>query len=104
MDVSVSNTYPAGPVSAQPQVGPKKVEMQEATEAASRPDTVKLSQSAQIHAMRQQGQAASVIASSLGVPVASINSVLGIVVPEPVASVDPKVMATLVVAVPLAMK
>jgi hypothetical protein len=101
MDVSVSSTYPAGPVSAQPQDS-TKVEMQEAPAAAARADTVKLSQSAQIHAMRQQGQAASQIASSMGVSVASVNSVLGIVVPTQVAAVAVKAAATPVMAVPVA--
>jgi hypothetical protein len=47
-------------------------------------DTVRLSQSAQIHALIQQGQGAAEIASTMGVPVATVDSILGIVVAAPV--------------------
>jgi hypothetical protein len=51
-------------------------------------DTVKLSQTAKIHALKQQGQGASQIAQSLGVSVGSVDSALGIVV-KPAATVAP---------------
>ena len=41
-------------------------------------DTVRLTQSQQIHALKQQGQSASQISKSMGVSLASVDSVLGI--------------------------
>lgn len=81
MDISVSS-YPAGPISAQPQDG-NTVEPQQAADSTS--DTVQLTQDGQIHALRQQGQAASQIASLLSVPMESVNSVLGTVEATPAA-------------------
>jgi uncharacterized protein YggE len=73
-----------------------------AADAPAQTDTVKLSQSAQIHAMKQQGQRASQIASSLGVSVASVNSILGIAVAAPVAAVAVKTAPAPAMPVPVA--
>ena len=78
MTVSISNALPTSP-DLMPQDRPK-IDAQIATVARPANDTVKLSQSAQIHALRQQGQRASQIANSLGVSLSSVNSVLGIAV------------------------
>jgi DNA-binding CsgD family transcriptional regulator len=83
MAISISNALPASP-ELTPQDRPK-VEGQGSMVARVATDTVKLSQSAQIHALRQQGQRPSQIASSLGVSVSSVDSVLGITVAKAAA-------------------
>jgi hypothetical protein len=42
-------------------------------------DTVQISQSGQIHALSQQGKGAEEIATELGVPIATVTGILGIV-------------------------
>ena len=44
-------------------------------------DTVKLSQDAQVHLLKQQGQSLSEIASNLSIPIATVDGYLGITVP-----------------------
>jgi hypothetical protein len=44
-------------------------------------DTVKLSQDAQVHLLKQQGQSLSQIASNLSIPIATVDGYLGITVP-----------------------
>jgi hypothetical protein len=45
-------------------------------------DTVKLSQAAQIHLFKQQGQSPSQIAANLGISAATVDGYLGIAVPK----------------------
>lgn len=79
MDTSISNVLPVSTVSAS--YGSSKGVTQDATASAGEAtDTVQLSQSAQIHALLQQGQGAQAIANALGVPVALVDGILGIVV------------------------
>jgi hypothetical protein len=81
MAISISNATSASPIvpTVSAQAGTSR-ESHTATSARATTDTVKLSQSGQIHAMKQQGQGASQIASALGVSISSVDSVLGIVV------------------------
>jgi DNA-binding CsgD family transcriptional regulator len=50
--------------------------------AATAGDSVKLSQAAQIHLLKQQGQSPSQIAANLGVSAATVDGYLGIAVPK----------------------
>ncbi len=92
MAISVSNAIPVSHGSTVQ--GSPKGQAQAASVARAATDTVKLSQSGQIHAMRHLGQGAAQIANSLGVTLAAVNSVLGIA-PAKVATpaVDVKVAA-----------
>jgi len=45
-------------------------------------DTVKLSQTAQVHLFKQQGQSPSQIAANLGISAATVDGYLGIAVPK----------------------
>src|SRR5665213_3112979 len=49
-------------------------------------DSVKLSQAAQVHLMKEQGQSASQIQSSLGITAAVLDGYLGISVPKAAAA------------------
>jgi hypothetical protein len=51
--------------------------------------TVTLSQTAQVLALQQQGQSPAEIAANLGIPVATVNSDLGIAVPVAAAALTP---------------
>jgi hypothetical protein len=82
MAVSIS-----GSLSSQSTVAPPSPAESTPAEVVQKPvsatgDTVKLSQAAQIHLMKQQGQALSQIASNLGISVASVDSYLGVTVPK----------------------
>jgi hypothetical protein len=82
MAISISNAFPVSPVQNSP-----KVQTQAAVVAQASTDAVKLSQSGQIHALRQLGQGAAQIANFLDVTLASVNSVLGIVVAKAAVAV-----------------
>jgi hypothetical protein len=87
--ISISNLVPVAQVPAVEDT--PKAQTHAATVAAASTfastDTVKLTQNAQIHALEQQGQAISEIANSLGVTVASVDSVLGVTVTQAAAPV-----------------
>jgi len=86
MDFSISNAVAVSPASTA--YDSTRVQSQVATPAAVEvTDTVRLSQTAQIHQLIQQGVGAAIIASTLGIPVSSVDSILGIVVAAPVVVV-----------------
>jgi hypothetical protein len=92
MSISVSNSLSAPLSAAAPVAAPAantqpdpKTEPQTAAAA----DTVKLSQAAQVHLLKQQGQLLSQIASKLSIPVATVDGYLGIQVAKPTATPVP---------------
>jgi hypothetical protein len=93
MDFSVSNAVAVTPSAAvyDSSIAQGHVATSVAAEVT---DTVRLSQTAQIHALIQQGLGAAIIASTLGIPVSSVDSILGIVVAAPVVVVAPTVELT----------
>jgi hypothetical protein len=68
---SVASSSPSTPTTARP--APK----------ANTDDTVKLSQAAQVHLLKQQGQTLSQIASNLSIPITTVDGYLGIAVTKP---------------------
>jgi hypothetical protein len=50
--------------------------------AVASTDTVKLSQAAQVHLFKQQGQSLSQIAANLGIALTTVDGYLGVVVPK----------------------
>jgi hypothetical protein len=93
MDFSISNAVAVAPSAAV--YDRSSAQSHVATAVAHEvTDTVRLSQSAQIHALIQQGQGAAEIASTVGVPVATVDSILGIVVVAPVVVVATSVDLT----------
>jgi hypothetical protein len=52
-------------------------------------DSVKLSQAAQVHLFKQQGESASQIAANLGISTANVDSYLGIAVAKPAPAPAP---------------
>jgi hypothetical protein len=96
MDFSISNAVAVAPSAAVYTSSGSSSAQASVTSTASREltDTVRLSQSAQIHALIQQGQGAAEIASTMGVPVATVDSILGIVVAAPVVVVATSVDLT----------
>jgi flagellar hook-length control protein FliK len=52
-------------------------------------ETVKLSQASQVRLLKQQGQSLSQIASNLSIPMATVDSFLGIQIAKPAASSVP---------------
>ncbi|WP_433964794.1 hypothetical protein [Tunturiibacter gelidiferens] len=82
MAVSIS-----GSLSSQSTVAPPSPAESTPAEVVQKPvaaigDTVKLSQAAQVHQLKQQGQALSQIASNLGISVATVDGYLGVTVPK----------------------
>jgi|GEM_PF-3962814 len=75
MPVSISSSFSSQAFSASIAAEP----VQKAAQPTG--DTIKLSQAAQIHQLKQQGQGPSQIASSLGVTVAVVDGYLGVAVP-----------------------
>jgi hypothetical protein len=101
MSISISNTYAASPASTVQNV--PKAATPVAKETSIPTDTVKLSQTAQIHARKQQsGQGVSAIASALGVSLASVDSILGIALTP--AAATPTTSATATISLPVAVK
>jgi hypothetical protein len=100
MSISISNTYAASPASTVQNVS--KAATPVAKETSIPTDTVKLSQTAQIHALKQSGQGVSAIASALGVSLASVDSVLGIAVTA--AAATPTTNPTATIQLPVALK
>jgi DNA-binding CsgD family transcriptional regulator len=82
MSVSISNsslTQAAAPIPS-----PAKSQPSEPSQhpAPAPGDSVKLSQAAQVHLFKQQGQSPSQIASNLGISAATVDGYLGIAVPK----------------------
>jgi DNA-binding CsgD family transcriptional regulator len=90
MNVSISN-YGSTQASA-PTQSPTNAQTSEASQhpAQAPGDSVKLSQAAQVHLFKQQGQSPSQIAANLGISAATVDGYLGIAVTKapaaPVAS------------------
>jgi hypothetical protein len=86
MSVSISNSSltPA----AAPTPSPTKAEPSEVSQQPVKipSDSVKLSQAAQVHLFKQQGQNPSQIAANLGISAATVDGYLGIAVPKAPAS------------------
>jgi DNA-binding CsgD family transcriptional regulator len=101
MNVSISNS--GSTQATTPAPSPTKVQSSEASErpAQAAGDSVKLSQAAQVHLYKQQGQSPSQIAANLGISAVTVDGYLGIAVakvpaespaapsPEPVAAQAP---------------
>jgi hypothetical protein len=79
MAISISSSLSATPTVALPS---------SSTPATAQPtqkdsiDTVRLSQDAQVHLLKQQGQSLSQIATNLSISVATVDGYLGITVPS----------------------
>jgi DNA-binding CsgD family transcriptional regulator len=71
---SVALSSPSTPTTAQP------------APTAGTDDTVKLSQAAQVHLLKQQGQTLSQIASNLSIPITTVDGYLGIAVTKPTSA------------------
>jgi DNA-binding CsgD family transcriptional regulator len=101
MNVSISNS--GSTQAAAPAPSPTNAQPSEASErpAQAAGDSVKLSQAAQVHLYKQQGQSPSQIAANLGISAVTVDGYLGIAVakapaaapsapsPEPVAAQAP---------------
>jgi hypothetical protein len=86
MSVSISNsrlTQAAAPTPSPTKAEPSEVSQQPAKTPS---DSVKLSQAAQVHLFKQQGQNPSQIAANLGISAATVDGYLGIAVPKAPAS------------------
>ena len=82
MSVSISNsslTQAAAPTLSPTKAQPSEVSQQPAKVPG---DSVKLSQAAQVHLFKQQGQSPSQIAANLGISAATVDGYLGIAVPK----------------------
>src|SRR5882757_5717170 len=80
MNVSISNsssTQAAAPTPSATNVQPSEASERPAQAAG---DSVKLSQAAQVHLYKQQGQSLSQIAANLGISAATVDGYLGIAV------------------------
>lgn len=80
MTVSISGS--SSPQSTVPAYSPSEASPAEAAPKTASPkgDSVKLSQAAQIHLMKQQGQGLSQIAANLGLSVSAVDGYLGVAV------------------------
>jgi hypothetical protein len=92
MTISVSNSL-STPLSAAASVSAPAANTQPDTkpdpQTTAPADTVKLSQAAQVHLLKQQGQLLSQIASKLSIPVATVDGYLGVQVAKPAATPAP---------------
>jgi hypothetical protein len=82
MTISVSGSL-STPLSAAEPVSAPSATTQPDPKTAAPADTVRLSQAAQVHLLKQQGQLLSQIASNLNIPVATVDGYLGIQAPKP---------------------
>ena len=88
MAISISNSLSAPPSVASS--SPTTLATGEPAEKASVPvDTVKLSQAAQVHLLKQQGQTLSQIAKNLSIPIATVDGYLGVQVPKATPTQQP---------------
>jgi hypothetical protein len=83
MTVSVSGSHSAFISAAEPVSAPAATAPKTDSQTAAPADTVRLSQAAQVHLLKQQGQLLSQIASNLSIPVATVDGYLGIQVAKP---------------------
>ncbi len=90
MSVSISNSRLSQ--AAAPTHSPTKAQPSGASEhpAQAPDDSVKLSQAAQVHLFKQQGQSPSQIAANLGISAATVDGYLGIAVPKAPAAPSPE--------------
>jgi hypothetical protein len=88
MTISVSGSHSTPPAAAEPVSAPSATTPPDLKTAAAA-DTVRLSQAAQVRLLKQQGQPLSQIASNLSIPVATVDSYLGIQAPKPAATPVP---------------
>jgi DNA-binding CsgD family transcriptional regulator len=87
MNVSIStsgSTQGAAPAESPTNAQPSQPLQQHPAPAPG--DTVKLSQAAQVHLFKQQGQSPSQIAANLGISAATVDGYLGIAVPKATAA------------------
>lgn len=90
MTISVSGSLTTTPSAAEPVSAPSAVAHPSQKAAApTDADTVKLSQAAQVRLFKQQGQSLSQIASNLSIPIATVDSFLGIQTAKPPATSAP---------------
>ena len=82
MNVSISNSSSAQ--AAAPTPSPTNAQLSEPSQhpVHASGDSVKLSQAAQVHMFKQQGQSLSQIAANLGISAATVDGYLGIAVPK----------------------
>jgi DNA-binding CsgD family transcriptional regulator len=82
MSVSISNSSLTQAAAATP--SPTKTQPTEVLQQSAKApdDSVKLSQAAQVHLYKQQGQSPSQIAANLGITAATVDGYLGIAVPK----------------------
>jgi hypothetical protein len=86
MNISVSGSLSTPPSLAEPVSAPSAVNQPSPrTAAPADVDNVKLSQAAQVRLLKQEGQPLSQIASNLSIPMATVDSYLGIQVANPTA-------------------
>src|ERR1700674_2670734 len=89
MTISVSGSL-STPSVAEPISAPSAIAHPSRKAAApTDADTVKLSQAAQVRLFKQQGQSLSQIASNLSIPIATVDSFLGIQITKPTATSAP---------------
>jgi hypothetical protein len=90
MTISVSGSLSTPPSVAEPVSVPSAVAHPSRKAAApTDADTVKLSQAAQVRLFKQQRQSLSQIASNLSIPIATVDSFLGIQITKPTATSAP---------------
>jgi hypothetical protein len=90
MTISVSGSLSTSSSVAEPVSAPSAVtQRKHKTAAPADVETVKLSQSTQVRLLKQQGQSPSQIASNLSIPMATVDSFLGIQVTKPSATSVP---------------
>jgi hypothetical protein len=83
MGISISTTLSA-PLSGAPLARSSDATTQPGPETHA--DTVKLSQAAQVHLLKQQGQTLTQIASNLSIPITTVDGYLGIAAPKPASA------------------
>jgi hypothetical protein len=92
MTISVSGSLSTPPSVAEHVSAPSAVTQTRVSAKTAAPatvDNVKLSQSAQVRLLKQQGQSLSQIASNLSIPIATVDSFLGIQITKPTATSAP---------------
>jgi hypothetical protein len=102
MSISIpgSLSTPSSAASAAPPVSAPSATTQPDPETAASTDTLKLSQAAQVHLLKQQGQLLSQIATNLSIPIATVDGYLGIQAPKPTLTPVPEQQPAQVQAAP----
>jgi len=78
MAIAVSGSLTPPSVTTSVAASPEATQPNRKTPAAADADSVRLSQSAQVHLLKQQGQSLSQIASNLSIPLATVDGYLGV--------------------------